>query len=42
MKKTYSTPEMEEIVLSNLMLTNVIKNSIVDDDSDDEWNAVKP
>lgn len=42
MKKTYSTPEMEEILFSKAMLTSVIDNSIVEDDSDDEWNAVKP
>ena len=42
MKKTYSTAEMEEILLSKAMLTSIINTSIVDDDSDDEWNAIKP
>ena len=42
MKKPYNTPEMEESVLNNAMLTHAILNSIADDDSDDEWNAIKP
>ena len=42
MKKTYSTPEMEELVINNALLTDAILNSTVDIDTGDEWSAINP
>jgi len=37
MKKVYSTPELEEIVLADAVLTDVINGSQKIDDGEDDW-----
>ncbi len=37
MKKVYSTPELEEIILADAVLTDVINGSKEFDDTNDNW-----